>query len=988
MACAAALVEAEQPREVRKTVTVLFCDVAGSTALGERLDPESLRRVMARYFDIARAALERHGGTVEKFIGDAVMAVFGVPRVNEDDALRAVRAAAELREALAVLNAELERDYGVALEARIGVNTGQVVTGTEERLATGDAVNVAARLEQAAAPGEVLLGSDTYVLVRDAVEAEPAGPVPAKGKELPLEPYRLAAVREGAAGYARREDAPLVGRREELAQLRSAVERAERERACHLFTLLGPAGIGKSRLASELTRSLGERTLAVTGRCLSYGEGVAFWPLVEMARELGGDEGADLERALSSPAAAPEETYWAIRRTFEALAEERPLVVALDDFQWAEPPLLDLVEHVADLSRDAPIALVCLARPELLEARPGWGGGKLNATAMLLPPLDEAESRQLVDELADGTVLPEGMRERIVATAEGNPLFIEQMVAFVSESGDGSGPVATPPTIHALLAARLDRLGDDERAVLECASVVGKEFGLAELAALSPPGTELRRTLEALVRKELVRPHRDERFRFRSLLIRDAAYDGLSKQVRAELHARMGDWIDSEYAGRIEEVEEILGYHLAEAYRFRTELGPVDEESRALAERAAGHLAATGIRAYHRLDVSSAVGLLDHAVALAPEQSAELLPLLGTTLFEAGELSRARTVLERALEVAHGDPGIAARARCELLHLELQTNPGLSFADCRREIDDLVPPLEASGDDAGLTRAWQLVGLLNHASLRFQSMQEAHERALVHARRSGSHRDEATSLFWLGAAVTWGPTDVEQSIVFLEALLRDTAGNPLAGDFIKTSLAMTHGLSGRFEQARELQAELLHAFADRGMHLWVGGFSMGRAFVEFEAGDPKAAEGVLREGIRLLDEIGETSYLSTAAAMLAQALNDQGRYREALEQSRISEEATARGDVASESGWRIERARALARLGEHEEAERLAREGCAFFEEADSAVFHAPALLGLAEVLDLAGAHDESARLVEDAVGMLERKGATPAARRARARLG
>jgi class 3 adenylate cyclase/tetratricopeptide (TPR) repeat protein len=768
MACAAPLDKVELRREVRKTVTVLFCDVAGSTALGERLDPESLRRVMALYFQTARATLERHGGTVEKFIGDAVMAVFGVPVVHEDDALRAVRAAAELRSALATLNGELGRDFGVTLEARIGVNTGRVVTGTAERLATGDAVNVAARLEQAAIPGEVLLGLDTYALVRDAVDAEPAGPLPAKGKEEPLGAYRLIAVREGAPGYARRLDAPLVGRLDELAQLRSAVERAERERTCYLFTLLGPAGIGKSRLVAELAGSLGERAKPVTGRCLSYGQGMAFWPLVEIARRLGGEDGAELEHALSSPAAAREEMFWTVRRRLEGLAAERPLVVVLDDFQWAEPMLLDLVEHVADLSREAPIALVCIARPELLELRPGWGGGKLNATAILLAPLDEADSRRLVDELLDGVAVAAETRERIVAAAEGNPLFIEQMVAFLGENGGGSQGVAMPPTIHALLSARLDRLADDERATLERASVVGKEFGVDALAALSRPGTELRRSLEALVRKELVRPHGEEAFRFRSLLIRDAAYEALPKQLRSAV------------------------------------------------------------------------------------------------------------------------------------------------------------------------------------------------------------------------AVVLGPTPLEECIPLCEDNRRSARGNRLAECYVGEVLSLAYGLAGRFEQARDILAEVRPLLADMGAKPHLGGTSMFVAWVELEAGDPAAAERELREGIRIFEEIGETARLSTATAMLAQALNDQGRYADALEQTEASESAAAPGDLASQIGWRAQRARALAHTGEVARAERLAREACDLARGIDTFDFAALALLALAEVLDLADRREEAEPLVAEAVELCERKGAAPAARRAR----
>jgi class 3 adenylate cyclase len=624
--------EAAPAREVRKTVTVLFADVVGSTPLGERLDPESLRRVMARYFETARGCLERHGGTVEKFIGDAVMAVFGVPVVHEDDALRCVRAAAELRDEIAALNAELERDFGVSLRVRIGVNTGQVVTGTgtEERLATGDAVNLAARFEQAAQPGEVLVGEQTLRLVRDAVDAEAVEPLALKGKEQPVAAFRLLGVRAGEAGVQRRMDAPLVGRGAELTELRQGFDRAVRERRAVLVTLLGPAGIGKSRLVHELLDQVGADATVLWSRCLPYGEGITYWPLAEMLREtiqddvraravtlVDGEPDAEriadrLAASVGSGGVAAEEIAWAARKLFEHLARARPLVVVVDDLHWAEPTFLDLVDHVSDLSRDAPILLLCLARPELLELRTGWSGGKLNAATLLLEPLSDAESEELIERLLAGSELPADVSTRIADAAEGNPLFVEQMLALVAEDG-ARADVVVPPTIQALLAARLDRLGREERAVMERASVEGKVFHRGAVAELvpSPLRTEVPARLVALVRKELIRPDRsafvgDEAFRFRHLLIRDAAYEALSKQERAELHERFAAWLEQAAGERAGEYDEILGYHLEQAFRYWLELGPIPTGAAALARRAASKLAASGRAALARRDASAA----------------------------------------------------------------------------------------------------------------------------------------------------------------------------------------------------------------------------------------------------------------------------------------------------------------------------------------------------------------------------------------------
>ena len=578
-ACGAALT-VEPSREVRKTVTVVFSDVTGSTALGEQLDPESLRRVMGRYFDEMKSVVEAHEGMVEKFIGDAVMAVFGIPVLHEDDALRAIRAAAEMREHLGALNEELERDWGVRIEVRTGVNTGEVVAGdasSGQRFATGDAVNVAKRFEEAAPPGEILLGEPTYRLVRDAVEVDA---VELKGKGEPVRAFRLLSIEAGAEGRARRLDSPMVGREREKASLEQAYERAVDDRACHLFTVLGAAGVGKSRLVAEFLDAAQGKATVVRGRCLPYGEGITFWPLLEIVRALFGDDfvstiasrlgedenaeviSARVGAALGAVAGAgpTEETFWAVRKLFEAQAHDRPLVVLFDDLQWAEPTLLDLIEHIADWAREASILLICLARPELLDERPSWAGGKFNATSVLLERLSDGESAELVQNLLGQVGLSDEVRARITTAAEGNPLFVEEMLRMLIDDGllersNGDwvptgdlDAVAVPPTIHALLSARLDRLAGDERAVIERGSVEGKVFHRGAVAELSPQQDrgEVSAHLQSLVRKELVRPDQaefrgEDAFRFRHLLIRDAAYESMPKEVRADLHERRGD---------------------------------------------------------------------------------------------------------------------------------------------------------------------------------------------------------------------------------------------------------------------------------------------------------------------------------------------------------------------------------------------------------------------------------------------------------------
>jgi class 3 adenylate cyclase len=634
MACGAPLAAEAARQDVRKTVTVLFSDVVGSTPLGERLDPETLRRLMSRYFDRMKAVVERHGGTVEKFIGDAVMAVFGIPAVHEDDALRAVRAASEMREALADLNRELERDHGVTVEARTGINTGQVVAGDPSRgqtLATGDAINTAARLQQAAAPGEILLGAPAFRLVRDGVKVDTMEPLELKGKEGAVEAFRLRDVLPEAEAITRRLDSPMVGRDRERQVLRLAFDRAVEEKTCHLVTVLGAAGVGKSRLIEEFLGSLSDDVTVLRGRCVPYGEGITFWPVAEVVRSAGGigeEEPAEDARAklralcegeedaevvfervaqvlgLTADSAVPEETFWAIRKLLESLARRSPLVVVFDDIHWAEPRFLDLMEHLADFSRDAPLLLVCLSRQELLDHRPGWGGGKVNATSMLLEPLNEAECDLLMENILGRARLSEEARDRIVEAAEGNPLFVEEMLSMlidegllVRQNGDwvptsDLSTVTVPPTIQALLAARLEQLEGEERAVIQRASVVGRVFYRGAVAELSPEPTRqaVGAHLATLVRRELIRPHAtefsDETYRFRHILIRDAAYEAMPKETRAELHERFAGWLEAKAGERLREYEEFLGYHLEQAHRYRAELGPLDEHGRALGVRA------------------------------------------------------------------------------------------------------------------------------------------------------------------------------------------------------------------------------------------------------------------------------------------------------------------------------------------------------------------------------------------------------------------
>ena len=1014
--------EARSPSQTRKTVTVVFSDVAGSTRLGSELDPEAVRNIMSRYFEAASRALQRHGGTVEKFIGDAVMAVFGIPAVHEDDALRAVRAVVEMRDAVDELNRELEQEQGLQLRLRTGVNTGEVVAGDPadgQTLVTGDTVNVAARLEQAAGPGEILIGEVTHRLVKDAVRVEPTGPLTLKGKDDGVRSWRLLEVVEGAPGLARSPDSPLVGRRTELARLLEAFERVVGDATPSLFTVLGGAGIGKSRLAREVEASLEDVARVLTGRCLPYGDGITYWPLFEILRDLVGEdedprpaiarlvagrEGAEAiaERIAgvlghSTQASSAEETSWAVRKLFEALAQERPLVVVFEDLHWAEPTLLDMIEHIADWSREAPVFILCLARPELLEKRDRWGGAP--AASMVLEPLTADESGALIESLQGVTELTHETRRRIAETAEGNPLYVEQMVAMLAEGEPLEGPLEIPPTIQGLLAARLDRLSTGERAVIERACVVGKRFWAAAVADLSEESAQgsVQANLELLVRKDFIGPDRsvvpgEEGYRFRHQLIRDAAYKGIPKGERAGLHEGFARLIEDRAGPNIVEVEEILGYHLEQAFHYRTQLGLPDERTAALAGEAAEHLARAGSRAHARGDADGASNLLGRAAVLLPEEDparAELLGTLGSALVLAGRFAEADAVLTEAIAAgaASGNRRLELHSVLERAFLRALTDRE-GVEELRQVAEQALPVLEELGDELGLAKAWRRIAdvqwMVNHWSEQAQAL----EQALVHAERAGDQREAAGALMRLPMSLYYGPMPVGEATARAEAILERAQGARVVQSTALVCLAGLHAQSGHFEDARRLLAQGRAISDELGFRVWVAGFSLAAGDIEMLADDPAAAERELRRGYEALEAMGERGLLSTVAAELARAVCAQGRYEEAEELTKVSEVLARPLDVAAQISWRTVRATCAAGGDDLAGAEALARDALHAVEQTDDLNRHARVLSDLAAVVRRAGHEAESRSLEERALELFERRGNVVSAEKARSKLG
>ncbi|HET8557181.1 MAG TPA: AAA family ATPase, partial [Gaiellaceae bacterium] len=748
---------------------------------------------------------------------------------------------------------------------------------------------------------------------------------------------------------------------------------AVHDRSCQLFTVLGSAGVGKSRLAAEFLRELDARV--VRGRCLSYGDGITYWPVVEILKQLGTLPDGDAARPLrfllgeSETPADADEIAWGFRKLLEQEAQTQPLVCVLDDLHWAEETLIDLVEHAADLSRDAPLLLLCMARPELLERRPSWGGGKWNATTVLLEPLDAAETERLITELGG---VGDELRERILQVAEGNPLFLEEMIGLVRDSGGSE--VEVPATIQALLAARLDQLDPDERSVLERGSVEGRTFHRGAVAALSDSDGSLDQRLVALVRKELVRPDRaqltgDEAYRFRHLLIRDAAYDALPKATRAELHHRFAEWLE-EHGRNLLELDEILGYHLEQAHRYRIELGAGGEETEELARRASERLAAAGARALVRHDVAAAVGLLDRALALLPAgaRSAQLEVDAIQARKDAGDLAGAVALADTFILDARAAADLARELRLRVSRAFVAfLAEGTGGSEIRKLVEQAIEVFSEAGDDAALAEAWLLVGHAELNDLHWRAMAVAVERAREHADRVGGH----SLVQEIGLAPrVYGPFPVEEALAWFDA-------NAPSASFEPALRGQLESMRGNFELARRLVAGAIEEARERGQLLLAAGQRMQQEEVELNAGDAEAAAEAGRKGVEELGGLGEHGWLSTVAGHAAEALYRLGQDDEAWRMTETADEAGAVDDTITQMQIRQVRAKLLARRGEHAEAERLVLEAVAWGEPTDSLEVKANSYRDLAIVLTASGKRDEALAALAQAQALYEEKGHT-----------
>ncbi len=1011
--CATPVMTSAARQASRRTLTIVFADLhPAADSVG---DDEARRGAMVRAFEELRGVLEHHGATVEKFIGDALMAVFGLAQRREDDALRAVRSAMEMQATLERINPVLERELGVELELRIGVNTGAVIAGDPrlgQRLVTGDAVNVAARLEQTALLGRVVIGDLTRRLAGDALTLEELEPLTLKGKAEPVPAYHVVKVSSGPSSYTRLE-LPLVGRDAELAVLTAAFQASVDQRLCRRITVRGDTGIGKSRLIYELQDDLPADVRVLRGACLPYGEGITFWPVVEIIQAASGvtasedvaaardaiagivtDEGAALRlwslAGLIDRQFPVAELFWAVRLMLRDLAADRPLVVVVDGLHWAEPTLHDLLQDLVSNLRDAPVLLITMERPSETEAVAAEAPAA-DQQILELGPLDDRAADDVVAAALGHGALPAALVERVKRAAAGNPLFIEQFLTMLIDDGtlatrDGRWVVTgdiervnVPPTVEAVLASRIDALDEDERGTLEPASVMGREFASRAVESLLDRTMDTDSALSALIRRQLVTAARDSGaladYRFRNLLLRDVVYDGLLKRTRSALHQRFADWLESyaSKAGRATEIEEILGYHLEQAYELRSELGALDEEAVQLGRRAADRLAPAGLRAFSRGDMPAAANLLERAAHTLPDDERtkpRLLARAGEARMETGAFREAVALYDEAESIARasGDAVAAGIAELGRVRLRYLTGDGVSDADARETVERLTPIFEAGGDHRALAGCARLLFNVELTHSQWNAAGRAAERMIAEARMARDTLLEQRGLPALAGVAMYGPTPVPAGIERCHEVLAQAGDDRMVRALTERALAHLLALDGRVDEAREMCTATRSRLLELGWHFDAALVSLSLGPIELLAGRPDDAARELRADYDTLKAMGEQNYITTIGAYLAEAVLRQGHRDEALALAAEARAGAAGDDIPTQVAWRQTRAKALADPGDRDEAQRLVAEAVEIALGTDDPTMQGDAHLDRAEVQARSGDPDGARRSAEAAL--------------------
>jgi DNA-binding SARP family transcriptional activator len=977
--------------ESRRIVTVVVADLLSPG--GDSTDPEIARILTERGLEAIRETVSRYGGTTDLLPDGRALLTFGIPRSHEDDSVRAVRAAVDLR--------------GLAVVAGAGVATGETFT-TPTALVSGEVVRTASRLNQLAGLDDIAIDETTRQLIGSVARLQP---LPASE----FSAHRVLAIAPDSPSVRMNFDTPLIGRQRELLRLSGLFKSTVESGKPRLVTIVGEPGVGKSRLAGELGRTLAESAQVLRGRCPAYGEGMTYWPFREIVREAAGRDGRDAILALLGDEDAAdviadqlasvlegsrnvypvEEVRWAAQQLLRSLSQRQPLLVVIDDLHWAEPTLIDLIENVAATADEAPILLACLARPEFLDDHPQWA-----ADTIVIEPLTPDESAELLRLLAPKLSVTHANNHEILTTASGNPLFLEQLAAFTAERDSVMSAGGAPPTLRSLLSARLDLLGPGERAVIDHAAVVGREFWAGPVRDLLPPEGQgrLEDHLGNLVRKGLIEVEQsaaalEQAFRFRHVLIQDTAYRSLPKGRRAELHERVASWLEQRALDLGATSDELIGHHLEQAHGYLAELGIDDEGARVLATRGAARLRAAGEQALGRYDLSAAVSLLTRARALyeaTGQPCLDLLVDLGTALFPLGKGAEALEILEDVIQAAgaSGERGLELRATLEQSYVLGELQPETrSIAEDLRAAEGAVAELEELKDGRALARAWRSVTWTRFWLGRCKSSLEASDRALEYARRTGDRQEEAWVVRARCAALAGGPIPAGEAVRACTELLASARSQTLIA-CAQENLAVLHAIQGELDEARRLVDNARAIHEELGLSFRVA-VTLGFYSQDVHAltGNVEAAEQDLRAAIDLLASIEDKSSRSTVLAYLASTLCDLGRYAEAEEQTELGQEYAAVDDWLSLALLSSARARLLGHRGQLALALSAADSALAIAEATDDLSTRGQVWMAKAEVHRLAEDHERTTSCLRHAIELFDRKGNAVMAARARALL-